>query len=167
MKTAVLLLGSNLDDREQYIRDATGHIEHQIGKIARLSHLYETEPWGFSSEQHFLNQVLVCETALTPTTLLSTTQGIESHMGRIRSGSGGYSSRKIDIDILFYEDELVASPALTIPHPRLHERNFTLLPLEEVMPDYIHPVFKKSIRELRQTSSDQLKVKPYYGDQDL
>lgn len=167
MKSAVLLLGSNLDDREQYIRDAARHIENKIGNISRLSHLYETEPWGFSSEQHFLNQVLVCETTLEPTALLSTIKGIELYMGRERTGSGGYRSRKIDIDILFYEDKYVESPELTIPHPRLHERNFTLVPLQELMPDYMHPVFKKTIRELLQTSPDQLQVKQYTGNQDL
>jgi 2-amino-4-hydroxy-6-hydroxymethyldihydropteridine diphosphokinase len=167
MISAVLLLGSNLNDREQCIRDAAGHIDREIGHITRQSSLYETDPWGFTSEQAFLNQVLVCQTVLSPMELLHAIKRIESGMGRVRNGSKTYTSRTIDIDILFYEKTLVDSPELTVPHPRLHERNFTLVPLQEIMPGFIHPLLKKSIQELLQACPDQLAVKRYAGGQDL
>ncbi|NBC82346.1 MAG: 2-amino-4-hydroxy-6-hydroxymethyldihydropteridine diphosphokinase [Bacteroidetes bacterium] len=158
MNTVVLLLGSNLYNRTQYIKDAVEHIREKVGNITRHSQLYETEPWGFITEFNFLNQVIICQSALSAVDLLHTTKQIESAMGRIRNPEEGYTSRKIDIDILFYNDDIIEKNNLTIPHPRLHERKFTLVPLNELLPDFIHPVYRKKVSELLHVCKDELTV---------
>ena len=147
MNTTTLLIGGNLGNRIENIRQAIGYIEDRIGKIKQRSSVYESEPWGFEAEHRFLNAVVVVETRLQPEALLREAQEIENIMGRIRNGSG-YSSRTMDIDILFFNDDVIDTPALTVPHPRLHERRFVLVPLAEIMPDRVHPVLGKNIKEL-------------------
>ena len=147
MNETTLSIGGNLGNRLENIRQALGYIEDRIGKIKQRSSVYESEPWGFEAEHRFLNAVVVVETALSPEALLREAQEIENIMGRTRNGSG-YSSRTMDIDILFFNDDVINMPALTVPHPRLHERRFVLVPLAEVMPDRVHPVLGKSVGEL-------------------
>ena len=149
MKTITILLGGNIGNTQQYINDAEKLLIDQIGTIQKSSSIYESEPWGFDSEQWFLNKVIqVANYELQATQVLEICQGIEKELGRIKKMSSTYESRPIDIDILFFNDEVISLPQLIIPHPKLHLRRFTLLPLQEIMRDYIHPVLNKSIEEL-------------------
>ena len=137
MHKVYLGLGTNLGDREGNIRQAVRLIGEQVGEVTRQSSLIETEPWGFESEHRFLNAVILCETSQTPRQVLETTQQIERDMGRKKiinrkSGSRTYSDRPIDIDILLYDDLTVDEPDLKIPHPLMHERDFVMIPLEEI-----------------------------------
>lgn len=158
MKSVFLGLGSNLGDREGNLRNAVEKLGEYAGKIVKASSVYETEPWGFSSDDKFLNMVLELETSLNPSGLLERLLMIESMMGRLREGKQ-YSSRNIDIDILFFGDLGCYTKALEIPHPKLHERKFVLVPLAEIAPDMIHPVMKKDIMTLLKECQDNGKVK--------
>jgi 2-amino-4-hydroxy-6-hydroxymethyldihydropteridine diphosphokinase len=160
MKKAYLLLGGNLENRESLIGRAREAISRKVGKIIHQSSVYETEPWGFFSSDHFLNQVVVVETAEQPSSLLELILEIEIELGRTRDFNG-YESRLIDIDILFYEEEVISHNDLTIPHPRIQERMFTLKPLQEVNGSFIHPVLKKTIHQLVDECPDKLKVNRY------
>lgn len=155
----LLLLGGNLGDRADLLRQARGLLAQYAGKIVRQSALYESEPWGFVSPGWFMNQVIELETALPPLQLLSVTQQIEKSLGREKLPGAGYASRTIDIDILFFGKQIIRTPGLVIPHPRLHERLFALLPLCEIMPDMEHPVLKKTLRTLLQECADAGKVR--------
>jgi 2-amino-4-hydroxy-6-hydroxymethyldihydropteridine diphosphokinase len=132
-------LGSNLGDREENIRKAISLIDERVGKVLRQSSLIETEPWGFESSNRFLNAVILCETTLTPRQVLKATQKIERELGRkkklIANGQqprANYKDRPIDIDILLYDDLTVDEPDLKIPHPLMHERDFVMIPLNEI-----------------------------------
>ena len=133
MSSAYLGLGSNIGQREEYIRKAIALIDERVGKVVRQSSLIETEPWGFNSENKFLNGVILCETTLTPRQLLKATQKIERELGRRKKG-GAYADRTIDIDILLYDDLTIDEPGLTIPHPLMHERDFVMIPLTQIKP---------------------------------
>jgi 2-amino-4-hydroxy-6-hydroxymethyldihydropteridine diphosphokinase len=159
LNNAILSLGGNLGNRLDNISQAMGHIEKQIGNIKRYSSVYESEAWGFETEDRFLNVVVVVETALSPETLLQKAQEIETLLGRTRTGTG-YASRTMDIDILFFNEEIINTPTLTIPHPLLHERRFVLLPLYEILPDKVHPVLRKTIAELLAECEDEGEVTP-------
>ncbi len=158
-----LLLGSNLGDRLEYLKLSIHEIAIKAGNILSESKIYETEPVGFESNNNFLNQVIKVETALSPQELLKTILEIEKNLGRVRSGNG-YSSRTIDIDILYYNEETISEPGLEIPHPRIRERKFTLLPLADIAPDLIHPVAGKSQRELLTACTDSSKVSIYTNE---
>jgi 2-amino-4-hydroxy-6-hydroxymethyldihydropteridine diphosphokinase len=125
-------LGSNLGDREENIRKAISLIDERVGKVLRQSSLIETEPWGFESSNRFLNAVILCETTLTPRQVLKATQKIERELGRKKKTTLNYSDRPIDIDILLYDDLTVDEPDLKIPHPLMHERDFVMIPLNEI-----------------------------------
>lgn len=157
MHKTVFLLGGNQGNRKDLILRAIQLLKSQIGDCKIASSLYETEAWGFKTELAFLNQVLVFETEKSPREILKIAQKIESDLGRIRS-SDGYSSRTMDIDILFYDNLIVSDSDLQIPHPRLHLRRFTLEPLVEIMPDYIHPLIAKSMQELLIDCNDKLNI---------
>ena len=161
MNFAYLLLGSNLDNRSTALQRAKEEISSAIGMITRESSVYESEPWGFKSEQKFLNQVVMIETDSKPLEVLSRILEIEIKLGRFRSGGQGYTSRLIDIDILFYNDEIITEDKLTIPHPKIPERMFTLLPLSELGRSMIHPGARKSISDLMKECPDKLSVYPY------
>lgn len=152
-----ILLGGNLGDKKRIFSDVSTLLNDRLGKITSQSAIYETEPWGFESPDLFWNQVLELSTNLSPEEVLAQTQQIETELGRIRKGNQ-YSSRLIDIDILFYGDQIINQENLTVPHPRIQERKFALIPLCEIAPELIHPVLRKSIRQLLVESTDPLKV---------
>lgn len=152
-----ILLGGNLGDKQQFFSEARTLLSKQLGPITAQSAIYETEPWGFESKDMFWNQALEIETALSPAEVLYKTQLIERELGRIRKANL-YESRVIDIDILFYADQIVQTETLAVPHPRIQERKFALVPLCEIAPELIHPVFLKSIRQLLDECRDSLKV---------
>ena len=157
MKPVFLGIGTNLGEREENLGKAIKLIEEHIGSITEESSVYETEPWGFQSETSFFNMVIKIETNLTPSGLLGRILMIEAMMGRLREGQG-YKSRIIDIDILFFGSRIFENKILKIPHPRIQERRFVLVPLSEIAGDLLHPVFKKSIKELLQECKDKSKV---------
>ena len=157
MTKLYLLLGGNLGDKKSVFAEARMILEKAIGKITAQSALYETEPWGFDSEDLFWNQVLEISTVLSPDDVLQQTQQAELSLGRIRKANQ-YASRIIDIDILFYGELIINQANLIVPHPRIQERKFTLIPLCEIAPDLIHPVFQKNIRQLLDECTDPLKV---------
>lgn len=155
----VTIFGSNSGDKYQIIKEATS-ILSSAGQILMASSFYETEPWGFECKENFLNQVIVFETPLSPLDFLHRCLETEKQLGRIRNPQGPrYSSRPIDIDILFCESLVMDTPELILPHPRLTERNFVLTPLAEIMPDFVHPVLSKTITQLRSECPDQSMVK--------
>lgn len=130
-----LSLGSNLGDREEMLHRAIALIEERIGTVQRVSSFIETEPWGFRSENPFLNAACLVRTALSPMQCLERTQQIERELGRrTKSKDGIYHDRPIDIDLLMYADLHLSTPTLTLPHPRMHERDFVMIPLREIMP---------------------------------
>lgn len=152
-----ILLGSNQGEREKMLQQATEAIERICGKIVRQSSIYETAPWGFESEQWFLNQVIQIKSFLVPETLLEKLLAIELQLGRVRTNAQ-YSSRAIDLDLLYYSSIHLETRLLEIPHPRLHLRRFTLIPLSEIAPDFVHPVLKKTQLELLELLQDNSKV---------
>jgi 2-amino-4-hydroxy-6-hydroxymethyldihydropteridine diphosphokinase len=161
MNSAYLLLGSNLNDRFAQLQKAKQEISSTIGKILKESSVYESEPWGFPSENWFLNQVVTIETELRPLEVLDKIFKIEKKLGRHRTLIKRYESRLIDIDILFYNDEIISETTLTIPHPKIPERMFTLIPLFELDKSRIHPGLGKSIEELIKECTDTLSVNLY------
>ena len=142
-------LGTNLGDKEANLRAAVQELEKRIGRLVVLSAFYATEPWGFSSGNSFLNAVCCLETTLSPFRVLEETQAIERLLGRTTKSSGGvYADRLIDIDLLLFDDSVLNTPTLTIPHPLMHLRDFVLKPMTEIAPDVVHPVLKQKIRLL-------------------
>ncbi len=157
MTSLYLLLGGNIGEKQMIFSKVWTSLNLKIGKITSQSAIYETEPWGFESPDLFWNQVLELSTNLSPEEVLAQTQQIEIELGRIRKGNQ-YSSRLIDIDILFYGNQIINQENLTVPHPRIQERKFALVPLCEIAPELIHPVLLKSMRQLLVESTDPLKV---------
>lgn len=145
MSIAYLLTGSNQGSSVHLLKEARTKVGEQGGKITKESGIYKTEPWGNPNQPAFLNQVLRIETALSPHALLQKVLGIESEMGRTRSIQ--WEPRLIDIDILFYDD-LILQGNLNIPHPLLQNRRFVLVPLDEIAPEFVHPLLKKTVAAL-------------------
>lgn len=145
-------LGSNMGDRQGNLRAAAAMIDKNIGKIARKSHVYETEPWGEPAQDKFLNQVIMANTTLQPRDLLEIITAIEKELGRVKKEKWG--PRTIDIDILFYGKRIIRDKGLDIPHPEIHKRNFVLVPLMEIAPDLEHPVLNQPIDELYMACKD-------------
>ncbi|MGN6297413.1 MAG: 2-amino-4-hydroxy-6-hydroxymethyldihydropteridine diphosphokinase [Ginsengibacter sp.] len=158
MNRLFLITGGNIGDRKKNLETAAALIQKQIGKISRLSAMYETEAWGVTNQPPFYNQVLEVETPLSPREVLHLILEIEEEMGRKRSIKN--AARNIDIDILFFNNEIINEHNLTIPHPEIINRRFVLLPLLELEPHKIHPVLNKSIQELLSETKDKLKVMP-------
>ncbi len=152
-----LSLGSNIKPREKYLSAAMELLNKSAGKILRKSEFYETGGWGFQPETPFINNVVLLETELVATELLKKTQEIEKTLGRERKGKP-YSSRKIDIDILYFDNMVIENETLTVPHPLLHMRKFVLVPLTEIAPEHIHPVLKKNTVELLKECNDGSEV---------
>lgn len=162
LKDLFLLIGSNIEPRLTFLDNARIEIEGKIGAIQSMSKVYESEPWGFVDNVPFLNQVLKIRSADDPFKILDRILQIESKLGRTRQ-SNGYSSRKIDIDILYYGEEVINEKNLEVPHPRLHKRRFTLLPMCELAPALLHPVLKLTQKELLDSCDDQSVVVEFKG----
>lgn len=151
MATVYLGLGTNLGDKEANLRTAIYKLQERIGKQVSLSSFYETAPWGFESDHSFLNAAIGLETSLPPIEILHITQEIEKELGRTKkSVNGSYSDRLIDIDILLYDNLVLQTPELTIPHPLMTERDFVMKPLIEIAGNVIHPTRQKTLSELYQ-----------------
>jgi 2-amino-4-hydroxy-6-hydroxymethyldihydropteridine diphosphokinase len=140
-----LALGTNLGDRPGNLQDATAVLSPVVTVLER-SPVYETQPWGMTDQPAFLNMAIKGDTHLGPLELLKHLKRMETRLGRLPAVR--YGPRKIDIDILFYADLILDTPKLTIPHPSLHERAFVLIPLADLAPDLVHPVFGKTVRQL-------------------
>lgn len=148
MAIAYLALGTNIGNKRRNMITAAALLAERVGDVLALSGFYETEPWGFQSDNTFLNAALQLETALPPLELLKATQQIEVEMGRTQKSNGAYHDRIIDIDILLFDDLILRTPELTLPHPLMHERQFVMEPLAEIAPNVIHPVLKKPVIEI-------------------
>ena len=158
MKTYILL-GSNMGDKEKNLSEAVRLIDEAFKELIYgpliLSSVYETEPWGFESDEKFLNQAVLFDTDIDAELIMRMCLIIEKQVGRVRygmsfdeEGKRVYESRVIDIDMMLYGDKIIDTEILKVPHPRLHEREFALLPLAEIAPEAVHPVLRKSIKEL-------------------
>ena len=155
----VTLFGSNSGNKQELILQAIAQLS-KVGEVVASSSFYETAPWGFSCREYFLNQITVFETSLSPMAFLDLSLETEQQLGRIRTtDSPRYASRPIDIDLLFCDSRIIHTPKLIIPHPRISERNFVLVPLVEILPDFLHPVSQKTMTQLLAESTDPLEVK--------
>jgi 2-amino-4-hydroxy-6-hydroxymethyldihydropteridine diphosphokinase len=159
MNKTYLLLGSNIGDRQQKILQAINHIEKKIGKIVRQSHLYQTAAWGKTNQPDFLNQVIIVETKLDAEKIMQLILLIEEKLGRIRTVKN--AARTIDIDILFFNKEIMNQKNLIIPHPEIQNRRFVLIPLNELSPNFKHPLLQKNIHRLLKICPDKLDVKKF------
>jgi 2-amino-4-hydroxy-6-hydroxymethyldihydropteridine diphosphokinase len=146
MPDAFIGIGSNTGDKEENCREAIERLGKSCGDIKKVSSVHITEPWGLRDQPHFVNMAVNLETGLDPGTLLRALKSIESDMGREETLKWG--PRCIDLDILVYDDVVMDTDSLTIPHPLLHKRKFALAPLGEIAPELVHPVKGKTIREL-------------------
>jgi 2-amino-4-hydroxy-6-hydroxymethyldihydropteridine diphosphokinase len=156
MFNTYILLGSNLGDSKKYISNAIVEIEREIGVVQAKSALYQTEAWGKLDQPEFINQVIEVKTKLSPALLLKYILEIEKKLGRERLQKWG--ARTIDIDILFFDNQIINELDLIIPHPFLHVRRFTLMPLSEIAPKLIHPILLRSVSQLLEELDDDLSV---------
>jgi 2-amino-4-hydroxy-6-hydroxymethyldihydropteridine diphosphokinase len=159
MGIAALLLGSNEGDRVTYLDKAKEFIETQVGLITKESSLWETAAWGITDQPNFINQALLVETILEPHLLLEKLLGIEELLGRKRIEKWG--PRIIDIDILYYDNIIINENDLKIPHPFLPERRFTLIPLNEISPVWVHPILHKTVGKMLEDCDDEGEVSVY------
>lgn len=157
MKGIYLLLGSNLGDSQAMLKRAADLIDHRVGKIINSSSTYATKAWGIENQPDFLNQVVEIECELLPKSLLINVNHIEKALGRKRLVKWG--SRVIDIDILYYGELIVDTVDLIIPHPENQNRNFVLVPMAEIAPDLLHPIFHLTQSQLLDRCKDELSVK--------
>jgi 2-amino-4-hydroxy-6-hydroxymethyldihydropteridine diphosphokinase len=161
MEKIYLGLGTNLDDRELNLRKAINNVDELIGSVVHVSSIYETEPVGFRSEERFLNMVAEVDTMLKPSGVMDMILKAEALLGRVRKGNK-YTSRIIDLDILLFGNRIIENDSLSVPHPRMHERRFVLIPLCEIAPDLVHPILKKSIKTLLSECQDKSSVIKYF-----
>lgn len=155
-KETVLSLGSNIGNRMQFLTLAKTAIQKKAGVILMYSNIYETEPWGVENQNFYLNQIISLYTKLSPELLLSNLQEIEINLGRERAVHFG--PRTIDIDILYYDNRIIDSENLKIPHPFIHKRRFILVPLSEILPQMVHPLLKKTNINLLEELKDDNKI---------
>ena len=156
MARVCLSLGSNLGPRETYLRKALQALDKELGSLVKCSSFYETLPWGFSSDSLFLNAAACFDTLLSPEEVLAVTQQIEKSLGRKeKSRQGQYADRCIDIDILLYDDRVMQTPDMILPHPHMAERMFVLEPLAEIMPHILHPQLRKTILQLKEELAER------------
>lgn len=149
MAVVYLGLGTNLGDKDKNLKAALHLINERIGEVTSLSSFWATEPWGFVSDNGFLNAAAEVITTLSPEEILEITQQVEKELGRMtKSADGHYTDRLIDVDILMYDDRILRLPDLSIPHPLMEKRSFVMNPLAEIAPEVQHPVLHKSMKEL-------------------
>lgn len=156
MAKAIIITGGNVGDVKDTLRRAQQAINQELGIILRCSHNYESKAWGFTSAENFYNQAIILDTDFTPEELLEKVLEIELKLGRNREEEAAikaqtgerFAPRKIDIDILFYDDEVIDTTTLKIPHPLIQDRDFVLRPLNEIAPDKVHPILRKTIHTL-------------------
>ena len=156
MNKAFLSLGTNMGDKNNNLRKAIDMLAKQAGTVDKMSSVYKTAPWGVTDQPEFYNMVVSIWSEMTPQQLLQTVLEIENKLGRIRKRKMG--ERIIDIDILLFENIIIDDQDLRVPHPYMHQRNFVLVPFNEIAPQIVHPVLKKSIHELLITSTDELQI---------
>lgn len=154
-------MGGNIGDRELCLKMALSQISEKIGNISSTSNIYETEAWGVENQQAYLNQCIEVKTPLSSSKLIESLLFIEKDLGRKRTISETYEPRTIDIDILFYNDAIINDQNLIVPHPRLHLRKFVLIPLNEIAPNYLHPLLNKTIFNLLSECNDTSDVKQF------
>ena len=157
MNWSYLLLGGNMGDRLETLKSASGLISERVGKIILASSYYETAAWGKVDQPSFLNQAILVETSMEAVPLLEMILNIEQEMGRFRKEK--YGPRVIDIDILFFNEEIIQTMRLVIPHPEIQNRRFVLDPISEIAPEFVHPLLKKSMKQLKKECKDPLSVK--------
>lgn len=148
MAKAYIGLGTNIGNKRRNLITAAALLAEMAGDVLSISSFYETEPWGFESDNTFLNAALLLETELEPLQLLSLTQEIEKEMGRTQKSDGAYHDRIIDLDILLYDLCVINEAALVVPHPLMHKRQFVMEPLAEIAPMLVHPILNKTMLEL-------------------
>jgi 2-amino-4-hydroxy-6-hydroxymethyldihydropteridine diphosphokinase len=154
-----LVTGANLGNPKLQLQKAAAQINKQVGAIVKTSAIYQTAAWGKTNQPNFLNQVIKVQTALTAQQVLETVLAIENKLGRVRTTK--YAARVIDIDVLFYNKEIVQTKTLTLPHPLLHQRNFVLVPLNQIAPMLKHPLLNKNVHQLLLQCPDLLHVKKF------
>ena len=159
MNKAYLLIGGNIGDRELNLTRAKEYIVQKCGELSAQSSIYQTAAWGLEDQEPFLNQVLLIETIFDPYQLLKEILAIEELLGRKRDVK--YGPRIIDIDILLFDDEIISTKGLTVPHPQMQNRRFVLEPLAEIAGSFFHPVLKKSIVQLLEECPDKLAVQKF------
>lgn len=158
MNEIFLITGGNIGDRKKNLETAATLINEEIGKISQSSKIYETDAWGITNQPAFYNQIHIVESKFSAKEILNKILNIEEKMGRVRTIKN--AARIIDIDILFFNDDIINEPNLIVPHPQILDRRFVLKPLNELVPEMIHPVFKKNIHELLEDCKDELRVMP-------
>lgn len=160
-ESTIISLGSNLGDRQHYLQEAINAISKRIGHVNSESSIYETPPWGFETNNSFLNMCIEVYTNLAPLTLLKNLKVIETELGREKSTSDGYSSRKIDLDIILFGKQILTNKILSIPHPRFKDRRFVLQPLNDIAPNRIDPNTHLTIAQLLANCTDQSIIECY------
>ena len=150
--------GGNLGNKQANFDKVYTHIQNELGTILKCSQIYETAPWGFESDDLFWNEVLIVETQLTPLEILDRIAKIEAVFDRKRTGER-YTSREMDIDILYFDSEIIKTENLTIPHPQIANRLFVLVPLAEIAPDFVHPVLKLTSVEMLESCDDTSNIR--------
>ncbi len=151
----VILLGANLGDKKAMFSEVKTYIAQHVGDCTKESGIYASTAWGFASDNEFYNQVLVVETEFSAHDVLLRCQAIENKCGRTREKANEYEDRPIDIDLLYFNHDIVDTDDLVIPHPLLQERRFTLEPLCEILPDYVHPIYLKTNAQLLKECTDK------------
>lgn len=154
MAKAYISIGTNIGNKRGNLIKAAALLAERVGDVLALSAIYETEPWGYESTNTFLNAALILETDYSPLDLLAATRLIEIEMGRIEKTHGTYQDRIIDIDILLYDELVMHTDSLTIPHPLMHKRKFVMEPLMEIAPQVVHPLLHKTMKELYDVLDD-------------
>lgn len=155
----LISLGSNIGDRSANLAAARHELVGRCGKLGDQSAIYESSPWGFDAKSWFLNQVLILESEMIPGQMMSVMLKIESEMGRERKHGKDYQSRVLDIDILLIDDCVIQCSDLTVPHPRMHERKFVLVPAVEIAASWTHPLLYKNLEQLLMECSDSEEVR--------
>lgn len=149
----ILSIGTNIGNRQLNIENAITAL-NEIGTVTTISPIYTSEPWGFESENKFYNIALILKTSLSPLDLLIETQRIEKELGRTAKTTAAYADRVIDIDIIDYDNQIINTQTLTLPHSLMHKRNFVLYPLADIAPEWQHPILKLTTLELKKESND-------------